>query len=193
ILHATRSIISGSTPLAVISGGTFVPNDLDIYVPATEEDGLLSLLGKDLGFQLEASIPWRSLYRRTTSLQSVRWLTNGGSKKINVMTCAGDSALPAIFEFHSTVVMNFISSHGLYCAYPHLTMAEQGIPSSSYFAETRSQTSRRLLRKYRERGYVIEEKLDDHLSAVGHTCFVHPSCPLTIRTLYDGHGAFMTF
>ncbi len=109
------------------------------------------------------------------------------------MTCAGDSALPAIFEFHSTVVMNFISSHGLYCAYPHLTMAEQGIPSSSYFAETRSQTSRRLLRKYRERGYVIEEKLDDHLSAVGHTCFVHPSCPLTIRTLYDGHGAFMTF
>lgn len=194
ILHTTKTIISGSTALTIISGGSFVPNDLDIYVPVSQEENLLALLETYFGFKVDAAISSDKLYNHNTELKSVRWLTvNEHGKKINVMTCTGDSAVMAIFSFHSTIVMNFISSYGIYCAYPGLTLSKQALPTSKYFGRMRAHVERRCFRKYRERGYMIEESLDKHLLAERHTCFVHPSCPLTIRTIYDGHGAFVRF
>jgi hypothetical protein len=52
-LDATRRIISGLIPLAILAGGIFVPNDLDIYVPASEEDTLMELIK----LHLDASPP----------------------------------------------------------------------------------------------------------------------------------------
>ncbi|KAJ7471244.1 hypothetical protein B0H11DRAFT_1730552 [Mycena galericulata] len=194
ILYTTRSIISGSTPLAIISGGTFVPNDLDIYVPASEENSLLTLLETTLEFHTDSTIPGDELYGRRSCLKSIRWLTTTkNNKRLNIMTCMGDSALLAVFDFHSTIVMNFISAYGLYCAYPHLTIAKKGLPATSEFGRPRGRRIRTCFQKYTNRGYAIKETLNEHLPAIGHTCFVHPYCPLTIRTVYDGHAAFVRF
>ncbi|KAJ7482354.1 hypothetical protein B0H11DRAFT_1724011 [Mycena galericulata] len=194
ILHTTRSIVSGSTPLAIIAGGSFVPNDLDIYVPASQEQALLTLLETYFDFHLDAAIPSHKLYESNNALKTVQWLTAGDkSKKINVMICEGECAILPVFSFHSTIVMNFISSYGIYCAYPELTVAKRGISTSKYLTDPPFSQERHCFAKYRDRGYIITQKIDDHLQNNRHTCFEHPSCPLAIRSLYDGVGAFVRF
>ncbi|KAJ7247067.1 hypothetical protein C8J57DRAFT_1020191, partial [Mycena rebaudengoi] len=67
----------------------------------------------------------------------VRRLASGhGGHKINVMACTGETAILLVFHFHSTLVMNFISSYGLFCAYPALTLEHTAIPSAAFFDST---------------------------------------------------------
>ncbi|KAJ7195570.1 hypothetical protein C8J57DRAFT_1104634, partial [Mycena rebaudengoi] len=192
ILAATRSVVSGSLPLAVISGGRFVPQDLDIYVPATQERALLSLLLEHFGLSEVKFYSFSSRYDDCFAVKSSRWLTSGGNgRTVNVLTCVGESAILPVFCFHSSVVMNFISAEGLYCAYPKLTARRVAIPA---FVRNMTSLKARRLRecfsKYMSRGFSFCIDLD-RVGRRGHVCRRDSSCPLTLRSLYDGAGLFV--
>ncbi|KAJ7195569.1 hypothetical protein C8J57DRAFT_1634023 [Mycena rebaudengoi] len=195
ILSTTRSVISGSVPLTVICGGIFVPADLDIYVPASQEETLLLLLEDHFGFKDLASYPATD-YENNCEVDTARRLHSSEQvRTINVMTCAGESAIQPIFNFHSTLVMNFISSQGLYCAYPLLTTSRAAIPATANGGARPSASAvAKCLEKYLRRGFSFGSSLDECIDDLpAHTCYEDSSCPRTIRTLYDGRGAFLSY
>ncbi|KAJ7205103.1 hypothetical protein C8J57DRAFT_1026882, partial [Mycena rebaudengoi] len=188
ILGKTRSVISGSTPVTIICGGTFVPADLDIYVPASQEETLLVLLEEHFGYRDPAHYPVAD-YEDNQAVESTRRLHNlHQDRTINLMTCIGESAIEPIFYFHSTLVMNFISCHGLYCAYPLLTTAHTGIPSTANGGARPSVAAvAKCLEKYALRGFRFGANVSECINdAPPHICYADGSCPRTIRTLYDG-------
>ncbi|KAJ7752952.1 hypothetical protein B0H16DRAFT_1317139, partial [Mycena metata] len=113
-------VVSGSTILLIITNLEFTPGDIDIYVPESQEDTAIALMLRDHGFKLSKSM--RPIYDNNTAIKGVHWLKKG-KKKMNIMVVKGENAVLAIFQFHSTFVMNFLSSTGIYCAYPSLTMS----------------------------------------------------------------------
>ncbi|KAJ7197897.1 hypothetical protein C8J57DRAFT_233422 [Mycena rebaudengoi] len=191
ILHTTRSLVSGSLPLTVLCGGHFKPDDLDLYVPASQEDTLLALL--DLHFSCKILATSNGVKYGNAAITTVRWLSGSNSAcNINVMTCVGEDATSAIWHFHSTTVMNFISSLGIYCAYPNLTLNRIGIPSAaSYDTSTNNSPLEGCLQKYRHRGFTFQSTPDTAASPIRHLCYRNTSCPQTIRTLHDGAGLFV--
>ncbi|KIK21720.1 hypothetical protein PISMIDRAFT_103556 [Pisolithus microcarpus 441] len=44
------------------------------------------------------------------------------TSKIDVIVSNSTTAISPIFQYHSTVLMNFITTHSVFCAYPQLTL-----------------------------------------------------------------------
>ncbi|KAJ7258987.1 hypothetical protein C8J57DRAFT_1073393, partial [Mycena rebaudengoi] len=171
ILHITRSIISGSLPLAILTGGTFIPNDMDIFVPCSQEQTMLALLEIQYGCIPTASVRGQNYIN--SEVANVRWLsTTDSAWHINLMTCTGECPVSALWHFHSTLVMNFISSKGIYSAYPKLTLHHWGILSASFYSHSLDGHCRRKsIIKYRKRGFSFRTSLDITGSRRRHVCF----------------------
>ncbi|KAJ7764354.1 hypothetical protein B0H16DRAFT_1239364, partial [Mycena metata] len=155
MLRTTRGVVSGSVALLMVSNLTFSPGDLDIYIPASQDQTALGMAQKRLGFDLRRSSA--RTYDNNLEIKRVHVLVKG-TKKLNLITTKGENAISAIFQFHSTIVMNALTSGGLYCAYPSLTLRHKGVANltsllrdTSYSTRTRS-----CYDKYRSRGVEIE-------------------------------------
>ncbi|KAJ7722047.1 hypothetical protein B0H16DRAFT_1334957, partial [Mycena metata] len=119
---STSSIIAGSVPANILTGGSFAPNDLDVVTPASEEDTMIAML-KNYGFELvEAKVPrgmqgsLRMLYTLEKNETPIRlWISTSENPTVPIMLTA------------TTFVMNFISPWGIYCAYPRMTLTERGL------------------------------------------------------------------
>ncbi|KAJ7705914.1 hypothetical protein B0H16DRAFT_1826310 [Mycena metata] len=169
---STSSIIAGSVPANILTGGSFAPNDLDVVTPASEEDTMIAML-KNYGFELvEAKVP-RGMQENPT---------------VPIMLTA------------TTFVMNFISPWGIYCAYPRMTLTERGL--LNYFTDEGHDTDNsstysrvmRALNKYIARGVAFQ--VDDRNwpdMTRNHSCFVSASCTHTTRNLYDSAGLHISF
>ncbi|KAJ6630437.1 hypothetical protein B0H10DRAFT_1687997, partial [Mycena sp. CBHHK59/15] len=194
IIHATRSVISGSLPLAVLTGGSFIPKDLDIYVPASQEETLLELIKMHFQCNTVASLHGEN-YTDNNAVATIRWLSAGeGGHRINIMTCTAESAILPIFYFHSSLVMNFISSVGLYCAFPELTINKTAIPAAAFFEKDFNKNQMiGCFNKYTLRGFNFNLSANNNRSGSEHACFADSSCPRTLRTLYDGKGLFIPY
>lgn len=190
-MENTCSVISGLYALLAIFPGVFEPNDLDFYVPASNLDILLSYIQQN-GYTLAAS-PAEYRYMSPSVLGVHRLVC--GALAIDVVSMQGPDPLKAVVEFHSTLLMNAISSSGLVCLYASLTLRNVGIinyglpsiPGVNGVAH---------FDKYRLRGFSLEESLedlDDSLVEDGHRCRVNPSCPSTIRTIHDAGVLFIAF
>jgi hypothetical protein len=106
----------------------------------------------------------------------------------------GENAAVAIFMFHSTLVMNFASHKGVYCAFPDLTFANTGLANPTCLQENcAAHRTRQALQKYRDRGFTITTDLCDVSDFANHECGVDRNCPATFRTLHDGRGSFFPF
>ncbi|KAJ6460422.1 hypothetical protein DFH09DRAFT_832067, partial [Mycena vulgaris] len=125
-LTDTASIISGSLAILPFIDGDFTPNDLDIYVLEEHEVTILRTLEATFGYTIDRTLS--SSYTSIGLIIRFHWLQNGG-KIINLMVIKGVDAVEAIYQFHSTVVMNFISGTGAYCAYPELTLKKLAFPN----------------------------------------------------------------
>jgi uncharacterized protein with PQ loop repeat len=154
-LGATRSLISGSVPVAVLFEGRFKPNDVDIYCPESEEDTMRDILGAQ-EFQLDRETTIH--YPKHLAIRRVLWLTKG-SAKINLIIVKGDNAAVAIFQFHSTLVMNFICVYGTYLAYPELTLNGNSLVNTAFILDpTTMRRSAKCFAKYQERGFTFRSK-----------------------------------
>ncbi|KAJ7164307.1 hypothetical protein C8R46DRAFT_901721, partial [Mycena filopes] len=189
LLECTRGIVSGSAVLRMVTNLDFKPGDLDIYVPDSQEETAINLCTERLGFQLTMSMD--PLYDTNTSLGTVHWLAKG-TFKLNVMVVKGENAALAIFQFHSTIVMNFLTANGLYCAYPTLTLSNLAIPNRPIMRREGgfSQRCRDCFEKYRGRGVTYQTDARDFPGHAFHTCFVDSECPMTLRSTRDGRGAY---
>ena len=188
IMAATGAVISGSTALAVLLGGEFVPHDLDIYVNTKGFGAMLAFLTNH-GYQV---IPQPHYARKKGYEDSKIVLTlkrNGDSEgeKIDLIGTTEVHVLTTITEFHSTMVMNYIASYGIVCLYPEWTMRKNGLV-------TRRNVAYKVLNKYRGRGFKIAytpAELTKHDN--NHKCGEHICCPSTKRNLQDGLSLFIPF
>ncbi|KAJ7474498.1 hypothetical protein B0H11DRAFT_2236183 [Mycena galericulata] len=188
-LGRTRAVISGSVPVAVLTNLPFTPNDVDMYVPEAEETAMLKALEDEQGFYRDATVNMR--YPDHLGFSTIHWYQKG-DYKINVIVVIGDNALVVLLKFHSTIVMNFVSFHGIFCAYPELTEHNMGLASPAFWMEGPSfRRKKEGIEKYRARGAEMYTKLTDISAFASHECGVDANCPSTVRYMHDGKGKFV--
>lgn len=190
ILECTRGLLSGSAALLMVSDLDFEPGDLDLYVPDSQEDTAISLCIKALGYSPIESRG--ALYDNNTHIRTVHWLTKK-ERKMNIMVVKGENAAVAIFKFHSTVVMNYLSSRGIYCAYPTLTLKSLATPNLAIMIcdNMTAERCRACFDKYRGRGIRFEPDARNFPGHETHRCFADGECPGTVRTTQDDKGLFV--
>lgn len=190
VLRTTRSIVGGSVALLMVSHLDFQPGDIDIYTPMSQSETVLALVDKRLGFSRRASA---SLSYDDLSFLKLVYYFEKGDKKMNVMIVRGEDPSIAIFQYHSTVVMNFLTAFGLYCGYPSLTLANLGVANLPALLRNPDARGRYLycFQKYRGRGFLIEGDVTDLPLYGDHVCRVDAECPHTIRSTLDGKGLYV--
>lgn len=186
---ATGAVISGSTALAVLLKGEFVPQDLDIYVNAKGFAAMLAFLTNH-GYQVV--MPQlhyaHDLKKKYPNLKNVLTLKRDGKgEKIDLIIATEAHVLTTITQFHSTSVMNYIAFYGIVCLYPEWTLRRKGLV-------TRANVPNEVLDKYRGRGFKIAYTLAELAKYdTNHSCGEHICCPRTKRDLWDGLSLFIPF
>ena len=182
IMATTGAVISGSTALAILLGGEFVPQDLDIYV---NTKGFTAILGFLMDHGYHMVIPYPHYKKKYSNSKRILTLKRDGEKIDLIGTEV--HVLTAITEFHSTAVMNYIAFYGIVCLYPEWTMRRNSLVA-------KTNTPYKILSKYRGRGFKIEyapAKLANY--DVKHNCGKHICCPKMERDLRDGFSLFIPF
>ena len=187
IMAATGAVISGSTALAVLLGGEFVPQDLDIYVSAKGFAAMMVFL-TDHGYQVVISRPRYAHKKRYTGSKNILTLKRDGEEqKINLIETTEANVLTTITQFHSTSVMNYIAFYGIVCLYPEWTMRRNGLV-------TRTNVPHEILDKYRRRRFKIARTSAElEIYDINHYCGKHICCPRMRRDLQDGLSLFIPF
>ncbi|RXW20831.1 hypothetical protein EST38_g5012 [Candolleomyces aberdarensis] len=182
LLRGTQSLISGSFVLLILNEeSTFEPGDIDIY---TIEDYYLLVIDY---FKAKGYVKVHKVspgYRASMeAISKIFELRDRAGRKINIIVSTGMAVLP-ILHFHSTIVMNYISHHGLVCLY-ETTMHHIGLIN---FNKPIPKSIMKCVEKYIDRGYQMWMRLEDT-----HECGEDPCCPQTIRSLLDNHVMHIRF
>lgn len=207
LLRDTRSVISGSAALAIITPRLFIPHDLDIYVPEGSLEPIHRFLTESASYQLvyhtsrdppqyteyhveqEAGKP---LYK-TAILRCVLTVPSPGivciafylhramRRVINVIESSSTSSVTPIFHFHSTLVMNFITSNCVVSTYPLMTDLLCGLLNSHRYCNTSS--VRDGLLKYERRGFAFLHSGEQWKR--NHSCSVSGYCGESVRYVGD--------
>lgn len=106
------------------------------------------------------------------------------------MSVKGTNATTAIFSFHSMVVMNFISTYGVFSAYPQLMLNNRGPINMAYKPTSRCLV---VLKKYKKHGFSIKVNLTAWPEFDDHVCMKAYSCAMTVQDLYDQGALFIPF
>ncbi|TEB24047.1 hypothetical protein FA13DRAFT_1714959 [Coprinellus micaceus] len=176
MMRRTKTVISGSAALKTIDACGWDANDLDFYSPKEEVQSVLSWF-ETHRYRIVRSCKSYSLYppaacdppgRRYTTPE-VAFVQLGANNcietvftlqhelsgdKINVIQSKSSSAVAPIAFFHSTIVMNFISSDTVVCGYPSLTLRGQGLMNAQTMPPLRAVKQEvSAVAKYQRRGY----------------------------------------
>ncbi|KAF6744175.1 hypothetical protein DFP72DRAFT_1078890 [Ephemerocybe angulata] len=158
ILDRFNSVVSGSTALEIVHPTGLIPNNLDLVCPTDQADDLCSfLIFKGYTPQLDEATIGPSIIDDTPGqncIEALRTLRHPSTGAIiHVLVATSASPLVAVFSFHSTFIMNFISAQAVYSCYPSLTEQNTGLRNVS---DNRVVVQpRRLLdeAKYQQRGF----------------------------------------
>lgn len=195
VLNRTRSVVSGSAALVVLNPWSFTPNDIDIYVSATRSTLLIELLAARFEYFVDTTINTaRAGYPPLSGITAIHTLKNS-RHVVQVIVTLSDNAVNALFRFHSTTVMNFVSAHGVYSAYPVLTSQQRGL-RNHYELSRNGQSDEAIkscLDKYEQRGYEIMPDLSRWPEFDSHVCRSTGSCPSTKRYVDDRYAYFRRF
>ncbi|KAI5999930.1 hypothetical protein EDD15DRAFT_2146445, partial [Pisolithus albus] len=85
-------------------------------------------------------------------IQSV-FILHCGTSKIDVIVSKTSIAIPPIFQYHSAVLFNFLTTDAVFCAYPELMLRRELLanPFAVYGQALKRSTLQALL-KYHHRG-----------------------------------------
>ena len=122
IMCTCDAVISGSVALHFLlstNQTNWTPTDLDLYVPQANACQLVSLLG-DHSYQVVHQGEVDNSPYTHSNIHTMLTLSSGICK-FDVVVSKRVMAAAPIFQFHTTVVMNFISPGRYFCAYPALT------------------------------------------------------------------------
>lgn len=195
------SIVSGSTTLALCSArGTFIPADLDIYVPAGKSDPWVQYLTDFEGYHVlehnpygEADGDYHGGIGAVTTLVC-------GTVHIDVVESLTLCATLPVLHFWSTIVMTFMTGTAIVSLYPHLLEECRGLLTPDRMEHVLLEPPTEgdypgpihtLLAKYRSRGFDIHanhldwaRQEDPTISCDG---LDSPACPETVRWVGDWH------
>ncbi|KAG6915534.1 hypothetical protein DXG01_011031 [Tephrocybe rancida] len=190
VLESTGSVVSGSTILAILNPWTFKPNDLDLYVPHSAVNKVITLFVDNYGVTIFSPKDVQGTdYGSLPDVQDVVTLRKD-SIHINIIVSRSDNPLLPIFNFHSTVVMNFMTSTSIFCAYPELTFDYRNLVNMNIVGTWGGLGDKveGTIAKYIRRGYDFSAFVTDWPEFNTHLCGSHPACPSTLRFVTDGHG-----
>ncbi|KAI5981220.1 hypothetical protein EDD15DRAFT_2336219 [Pisolithus albus] len=122
LLAANHAVISGSCALRLLlpeNDVCWMPDDLDIYVCESKVQDLLRTLMASK-YKLTSRTAANDAPYTSSHIQSVCTLHHNSSR-IDVIVSNSSTAISPIFQFHSTVLMNFVTAHSVFCAYPEMT------------------------------------------------------------------------
>ncbi|KAJ7684935.1 hypothetical protein DFH06DRAFT_970724 [Mycena polygramma] len=162
-MTATRSIISGSVPVAALGGNKFIPNDVDVYSPETEGDNMLAFLEERMGYDVKRAIDVN--YPDRIAIRRILWLCKDASR-INLMFVEGNHPAAAVLQFHSTAVMNIVFFEGFLCLYPLLTLCKLSLMNGDAYERERTA---RCIEKYSERGITTAKQVSRETESEGRT------------------------
>ncbi|KAJ7035865.1 hypothetical protein C8F04DRAFT_954401 [Mycena alexandri] len=192
LLRTTRSIVSGSAALLMVSDLDFVPGDLDIYTPLSQEESAMEIVQHHMNFEAKTSrMPCG--YPDSSAIHKVHRLEKG-HRSMNIIIVRGEDPTAALFHFHSTIVMNCLTAFGLYCAYPSLTFFDVGVVNLPVVLREVGvrRNAEECFDKYRNRGVTLVNdvrKLPRHSI---HECRKDAECPHTLRSTVDAQGLYIT-
>ncbi|KAK7033320.1 hypothetical protein R3P38DRAFT_2773737 [Favolaschia claudopus] len=113
---------------------------------------------------------------------------------IFLVVVADENAATIIFNFYSTMDMNFISGYGLFCAYPELTLNKLSyVNPAARDPSNDGHQFKRLNAKLRHRGFIHYIHLHEHDKWRDHLCGESKYCPLTLRSMHDQESLFIPF
>lgn len=190
ILSRTRSVVSGSAALVVLNPWSFTPNDIDIYVPPTNSALLVHLLKTNFGYVSDKVAYGYPAFSGITAIHTLK----KGIHSVQVMVTSSDNPVDAIFHFHSTLVMNFVSADVVYSAYPTLTSQRRGLKNQYELARNgqSDEAVQTCMDKYKERGYDVADDLSGWPD-FDYMCASDGSNPNLDRYLDDRHAYFHLF
>ena len=171
------AIISGSAALAILRPQQ-KPNDIDFYVPPR---GLAQLLKFVLvhRYELTVPVPGEGGYPQRIVLKLMHPIS---ASRIDIIVPT-KNVVEEVTKFHSTVVMNYITSYGLVSLYPSWTMSGVGT-----IAKKGAEASG-CIQKYRNRGYTIVND-PSVLPMGGDGQFLGPQAK---RSTFDDETLFIPF
>ncbi|KAF9549162.1 hypothetical protein CPC08DRAFT_648284 [Agrocybe pediades] len=192
LLDRANAVISGSFAQRMLFPGdalmTYSPGDIDFYIPATSRSIFLRFFAMYTPYVVVSS---RNTRYYSDAISEVLLLVSGKSY-INIIVSSNDNAIFPIFYFHSTCVMNFLSSAGIFCAYPELTFNLRNLPNSLH-TQTANHARRfqACMKKYWARGFSTAKEVSKWKEFAHHTCYQNFNCPMTIRSTLDAGCFFL--
>ncbi|KZS89912.1 hypothetical protein SISNIDRAFT_488775 [Sistotremastrum niveocremeum HHB9708] len=116
----------------------------------------------------------------------VRANSDGSSSTIHILCSTTDNPVTPIFDFHSTITMNYVTADTIVSLYPSLTEAHRGIfQNLNVRRECESELDNEM-RKYNKRGYSL------YTHAPPHT-YCDILCPNIVRCVGDTYTSYMHF
>jgi len=194
-LNNSNAVVSGSSALRLILAAADVTwdiSDLDIYIPLSSGPDA-SAFFRRFGYSIIPYARPKTKYR-CRKIRSVVAAVNGSRKIDIVVSCDGLPILP-IFQFHSSVVMNYFTPTTIFCAYPALTLQFKGLINPMAFTRHQILPRRTLLAltKYAERGFEFASSGLAWSSSESHRCTQSLDCPLRARTSFDSACLSVSF
>lgn len=198
IMRKHNIIIGGGTALQFMDP-CFISNDLDLLVACPKDDRLQSLATlksfiESFGYE---HVPYSEDHvNEYDGEHMVQMFHNSDTgRKIDIIVVL-DTTSPtsAIFRFHSTIVMNYITADGLYVAYPLLLEKRLFLLNfEGSFSRPWPSKMQRVLDKYCDRGF-NPVLCDSDLTSFGpHSCGRSTSCAHTYRSCIDNRGCAYVF
>jgi len=130
VLKATNTILSGSAALLLVHPGLFDAKDLNFYTANEGDNPTLRYFLESCGYE---AVPAHADVVRTFYSDSVRSIlayrrvVGSVSTHVSVVFVYPPTPVAAVVEFHSTLVMNYLSWYGMVVLYPELTLFRQGV------------------------------------------------------------------
>lgn len=143
MMRLTRSVVSGSSILSFVVGGCWEPEDLDIWTPQGHHDQMVNYLVQAEGYNIThhfafidnvpASDPGQyypgHAVKRVTKLHRSQQGSTPISKavKVDVIESVSEFSISPIFDFHSSVVMNWLTADTIVVTDPANTFAYRAV------------------------------------------------------------------
>lgn len=190
MMKFTDCLASGSFVVNILFPGRFIPGDLDLYTSSVFQQSVILFL-RNHGYTHTKSVYTKHVKgsQYLNGLHTIDTIFelrhNVNQKKVNVIVSTGRAILP-ILQFHSTLVMNYISHHGIVITNGALTM--QGIGISNILPEKITPQVKQCFDKYINRGFNIWQ-----YNRQKHECAASGGCAQTTRCLFDDHIEHFVF
>ncbi|KAG1780904.1 hypothetical protein EV702DRAFT_963291 [Suillus placidus] len=183
LLDTTGTVISSSSALHLFQAKVNALRlHMDIYVTHKFEEEVMSYLKATEEYKVKHKSE-RKTEHDSSAIQKIFKLEKG-DKKIDVIITDWASAIIPILQFHSTVVMNYITARTLVSLYPNWMKENRGLVNPCmYLDNTTNLRTVLALMKYVNRGFDLSAEPFD----LGvHNCDMSRYCPRATRNTIDG-------